>query len=266
MSVGPPPPRLLSFEGGCNFRDMGGYVTADGAMLRWRRLFRSGLMTHFTTADTEAVSTLGIRCIVDLRRVDERRREPTRWADGTVRRISADDGGDATSLGRLRDGGGLDAATARQAMIALYQRMPEWLAPRLRALFVCLVDDDLPLLFNCAAGKDRTGVAAALLLDVLGVPRQTILEDYLLTNEAVDLEGFLHRHRAAALGVAGSRHPLLDIGVEVRRPMLAADVDYLDAALQRIDSEHGSARAYVRDRLGIDNAMLARLRASLLMT
>lgn len=260
------PTRLLPFEGGCNFRDLGGYVTTDGARLRWRRLFRSGIMTHFTAADAEAAAALGIRCIVDLRRADERRNEPTRWAEGVVAMVSEDDAADSASLGKLRDGARLDPEAARQAMILLYQRMPAWLAPRLRALFTRLADDELPLLFNCAAGKDRTGFAAALLLDVLGVPRETVLADYLLTNEAVDLDGFLQQHRAAALGLAGARHPLLGIDTEVRRPMLAADADYLDAALSRIGAEHGSTAAYVRDVLGIEADRLARLRASLLET
>lgn len=257
-------PRLLPFEGGCNFRDLGGYVTRDGAMLRWRHVFRSGLMTHFTDDDVRVAGAIGIRCIVDLRRADERRNEPTRWPDAGVRVVGFDDAQDSILLGNLAQAGTLDVAAAREAMIALYRRMPVQLVPRLRMLFAQLAAGEVPLLFNCAAGKDRTGFAAALLLEVLGVPRETVLADYLLTNETADLEGFLSRHRAAALGVSGVSHPLLDVPPEVRRPMLAADADYLDAALSYIDAGHGSTTAYVREVLGLGDEGMARLRGALL--
>ncbi len=258
------PERLLPLAGGCNFRDLGGYVTTDGARLRWRQVFRSGVMTHLQAADVAALEALGIACVVDLRRADERRSEPTRWPGTSVQLLSHDDPEDAGTLGRLIEGRTLDADAARTAMIELYRLMPQWLVPRLKLIFHTLAASPAPLLFNCAAGKDRTGFAAAVLLECLGVPRDTVLADYLLTNEVARLDAFLMQHQGGQLGVGNSAHPILALPAEVRLPLLAADADYLDAALTGVTEAYGSSQAFVRDGLGLGEGGLAALRRHLL--
>ncbi len=258
------PERLLPLAGGCNFRDLGGYVTADGARLRWRQVFRSGVMTHLQPADVVALERLGIACVVDLRRADERQREPTRWVGTGVRLLSHDDPVDAGTLGRLIEGRSLDANGARAAMIELYRLMPQWLLPRLKLIFQTLAASPAPLLFNCAAGKDRTGFAAAVLLECLGVSRETVLADYLLTNEVARLDAFLSRHQDGQMGVGNAAHPLLALPEAVRLPLLAADADYLDAALTGVASAYGSSQRFVRDALGLGSEGLVALRRHLL--
>lgn len=259
-----PVQRILSLEGGCNFRDFGGYPTADGQQVRRGRLFRSGVLAHLNDADGDIVRGLGIRTIIDMRREQERVREPTRWHGAEVRVRHQDHALDAASLNWIVRGQSQTVDTARDALIGLYRSMPQWLATRLQDLFASLVDDEVPLLLHCSAGKDRTGFGAALVLEVLGVSRETVLRDYALTNEAVDLEAFVLRHHASNMGLADEEHPLLAVPPEARHAMLAADPDYLLAALECVDHTHGSVLAYVRDALGVGGAGIEKLRANLL--
>src|SRR5215813_4128804 len=90
--------RTLSFEGGCNFRDLGGYRARDGREVKWGRVFRTGVLSYFTSNDHPQLSALGVRTICDLRRVDERTREPTRWPDGDTRLMSWDDGSEPPAI------------------------------------------------------------------------------------------------------------------------------------------------------------------------
>jgi protein-tyrosine phosphatase len=84
--------RILNLEGGCNFRDLGGYRTRDGRELQCGRVFRTGVLSYFTPTDQERVNQLGVRVICDLRRSDEREYEPTRWPDANTQHLSWEDG------------------------------------------------------------------------------------------------------------------------------------------------------------------------------
>ncbi len=259
-----PAARVLALEGGCNFRDLGGYTTVDGARLRTGRLFRSGVLAYLTPTDQARLGALGVRTIVDLRRRDEREQEPTRWPDRLVRVLSRDDPGDRSALQGLDGGQPRTAEDMRAAMSALYRGMPAWLGGRLTVLFRALAAGSLPLVFHCSAGKDRTGFAAALVLALLGVPRSTIVADYALTNQAVDFEAFLEAQRASRLGLSGSGHPLLTLEPEARQAMFRADTEYLESAMQAISEEYGSIETYLRVALGVDAAQRERIREQLL--
>ncbi|HYW03987.1 MAG TPA: tyrosine-protein phosphatase [Gammaproteobacteria bacterium] len=243
--------RVLPLEGGCNFRDLGGYRATDGRRVRPARLYRSGVMAYLTPADQQRLARIGVHTIVDLRRADERAQEPTRWPDPTVRVLAHDDPRDRSALQGLAGEQPATRAGMYVAMTGFYRSMPAWLAPRLRLLFEALAGGAVPLVFHCSAGKDRTGLAAALVLELLGVAREDILADYALTNQAVDLEAFLARERSARLGLSDSSHPLLTLEPEARRPMLNADADYLATALDTITAEYGSTEDYLRSVVGI---------------
>jgi protein-tyrosine phosphatase len=133
-------------------------------------------------------------------------------------------------------------------------------------LFRKLADGALPLVFHCAAGKDRTGIAAALILTSLGVPRDTVFDDYLLTDRAVDLEAALFQHRRTSIGVGDEHAHLRTIGREARAPLLEARPEYLDAAIEQIEGEYGSVEVYLRQRLGVTDEMLRSLHSHLLET
>lgn len=256
--------KIIALEGGCNFREIGGYPSLDGRRLRPGRLFRSGVMAYLTPVDQQRLAQLGIRTIVDLRRADERRKEPTRWADRSACVLDADNLQDPPPMLRFTLRGAPTLPRMRQAMIGLYRDMPESLASRMGMMFERLVAGELPLLVHCSAGKDRTGFAVALILEVLGITREAVLQDYTFTNRAVDLERFIFEHRAGAAGLAQSSHPLMQVPSDVRNALLTADPDYLSAALEQLCSDYGSAEGYVERRLGLTPQRLLDLRNLLL--
>lgn len=258
--------RILDLEGGCNFRDLGGYTTRDGRQIQWGRVYRSGVLSYFTPNDQQRLLDLGVRAICDLRRADERQREQTAWPDANTRHLSWDDGHAPPTIMSIATqySHPFTAAGMRAATIDLYRALPAWMAPRLRDMFAHIARGELPILVHCQAGKDRTGLAVALLLEVLGVPQETIVADYLLTNTACDLVQFiLDRHQAKS-GVAASLHPLTTMPEDIRTVLFAAEADYLSAALEQMVSGHGSVAEYLRREAGVDDATRLAVRAALL--
>jgi len=255
--------RILNLEGGCNFRDLGGYRTRDGRELKWGRIFRAGVLSYFTSSDQRQLSQLGVRVICDLRREDEREREQTRWPDANTQHLCWDDGAPPI-IRSFAANHPYTAAGMHAAMIDFYRALPAWIAPRLRGMVLCITQGDLPILVHCQAGKDRTGIAIALLLAVLDVPHETIVEDYLLTNDACDLVQFILMRHQEKLGAAVSDHPLQTMPEDIRRVLFAAHADYLHAALDQIARDHGDILKYLREEIGIDDAMRSQLQAALL--
>jgi protein-tyrosine phosphatase len=257
--------RILNVEGGCNFRDLGGYRTRDGQELKWGRVFRTGVLSYFTPKDQQQLSQLGVRVICDLRRSDERAYEPTRWPDANTQHLSWEDGSAPPTIRTVTANHShpYTAAGMHSAMIDLYRELPAWMAPRLRGFFSRIAHGEVPVLVHCAAGKDRTGIAIALLLAVLDVPHETIVEDYLLTNTC-DILGFTLRQHQAQRRVAAGDHPLLAMPDDIRRVLFAAHSDYLQAAFDQIARDHGDMHEYLRREIGVDDAMRSKVQAVLL--
>lgn len=246
--------RLLPLEGSYNLRDMGGYRGAGGRSVKHGMLYRSGMMSMLTEADERHLAGLGIATVCDLRRPKERGRDPTRWCEPAGTHYWARDYGETSGVlvEMLRDQV-LTADLVREAMIATYRALPVDHAPSYRYMFERLQTGHVPLLFNCSAGKDRTGVGAALILYVLGVSFDDILEDYLLTNEAD------HSRLVARMGPRGEQ--FVEAGAVA--PLMAADADYLATAFDSFERDHGGIDAYLAG-LGVDAAGTVRLRELLL--
>jgi protein-tyrosine phosphatase len=255
--------RILCFEGACNFRDVGGYLTQEGRVVRWAMVYRTGVLSYFTGQDHASLMELGVRAICDLRRAEEREREPTRWPDAAARSLFFSDGDATPTIRALSAGKPSTAGGMFDAMVELYRILPAWMGERIGGMFECLATDHAPLIVHCAAGKDRTGVAVAVLLSALGVPREVVIEDYLLTNEAGDFERFIRSRHAAQLGLADEHHPLLAMPADVRKVLFSADPAFLEAAFDAID-ELGGLERYLERTARVSPESLERVRAVML--
>jgi len=250
--------RIPPLEGALNFRDLGGYAAQDGRTVRWNTLFRSGTTHAMTARDIAALEALRIRYAYDLRSNRERSSRPTRLtavAQLEVRYLEHEHlPGDLQEALKSPHSG---PQQSRQLMISLYRELPDQFAAAYRALFRQIAEGDLPLVFNCTAGKDRTGVAAALLLTAIGVSREQILEDYMLTEQFFE--------RSCEMILADARALLLkDMDRDVWEPLMRVHPDYLNAMFDELMATYGSVENYMRERLGLDETQLARIRQHLL--
>ena len=261
--------RILPLLGGCNFRDFGGYPAADGAAVRWGRLYRSGVLSRLTAGDLDTINGLGLRMVCDLRRTDERAHNPNPDFGTAVTTLSWQTETETSPLRNERFISADSRETARAAMHEMYVRLPFVLRPRLRGVFEGLqksCPEAGAFIVHCSAGKDRTGIAVALILTALGVPRDVVIEDYALTNTAVDLRQQLLGQGATGAGMAVTAAPVLALSEPAREAILAANPDYIVASLDAIDARHGSVLAYLDAELGVDLVAIERLRESLLTT
>jgi protein-tyrosine phosphatase len=249
-------PRLVALHGGCNFRDIGGYPTQAGRTVRWGRVYRAGVLSYFTERDHDTLHGLEVRAVCDLRRAEEREREPSAWPAGENLQRPAhlhwDDGTHTPTIRAFAANRPVTAAGMFDAMIDLYRALPTWMAGRIRGLFDCIATGSVPLVVHCAAGKDRTGVAIAVLLCALDVSRQTAIEDYLLTNDAGDFEQFLRTRHDTQFGLTDIHHPLLSMPDDIRRVLFSAHVDFLQAAFESIDALGGIDR-YLEKTVGVSH-------------
>ncbi len=205
-----------------------------------------------------------MQAVCDLRMADEREQEPTKWLYGQIRALSFDYMDTAPGEQRL-SGAEPTVAGMREAMIAVYRAFPRWMEDPLRGLFRNLEQGRIPMVIHCAAGKDRTGIAVAILLSALCVPRDIIIDDYLLTNASVNYETFIVTHKNSRLGAGNIHHYLLALPAEVLAQIFKADADYLKASLEEIDMKYGGMDAYLATEIGIDNTARQRIADMLLI-
>ena len=254
--------RLHSFERIDNFRDYGDYDTAAGRRIHPGRLLRSAHHARATDADLARLKALDVRTIVDLRRPGERRDQPSRRYEGFAGQVvegGIDDGMEAPHITFLKTQD-LTPESGRRFMTRTYRALP-FDAAHLDVFaryFRALGEAEGAVLIHCAAGKDRTGVLAALTHHLLGVAHDDLVADYLLTNTAVDLAGrapaIAKQLHAMSGRVASEDAVVAFLGVE---PV------YLEAAFDAIRSDFGSINAYLEEALGVDGALRDRIVAGL---
>jgi protein-tyrosine phosphatase len=256
--------RLLPLAGGRNFRDIGGYAAVTGRRVRRGMIFRSGAMAFLTDADHAHLQTRGVRLICDLRTAEERKNEPNNWPDPAVKTLTWDYDPSITSLREFRSAPEFTAESSRAAMMSLYRRMPSAFAKVYADVFRALAVEDLPAVIHCSAGKDRTGLASALVLLALGVQPNDVMNDYALTERVIDLEHLIFTHQQGSVGLGEDHSFLLKLGAEVRRPLVSSPASYLGAALEQIRLDYDSVDGYFQDGMGIAPEVLPRLRSRLL--
>lgn len=244
--------RLLPLEGGQNFRDLGGYRTRGGKTVRWGVLYRSGAMNGLTNNDYAYLEKIGIRTVCDFRSTAERDAAPVRWPGGQTPTVFADDY--AMDMGGMdfRAAASWSADDAKARMAGLYPHLLDQFNGQYRRMFAQLLAGNVPLAFNCSAGKDRTGVAAALVLTALDVPRETVIGDYLLSNRYFDPKKVASDPSTAAW---------TKLPPAVVKAFMGVDRAYIEAVFKVIDAHPGGAKAYLRDKLGLGDAELKQLRA-----
>ena len=241
-------PHSIALEGVSNLRDLGGWPTRDGGRVRRGQVFRSAALHGLTPADIVALRGLGVRHVVDFRGEGERARWPTRLTEGvTIHALTIQPTIGASLRDLVADPNSTSADVVQVMRAAYGAYVTDW-HHRYRAMFDLLLHEEpAPLLFHCTAGKDRTGVAAMLLLAALGVDDDVIHDDYLATNR-------LWRRDAE---VSAGLTPV------VADTLLSVQPAFLEAAYAAIHAGWGSIDAYLHDRLGLDEARLAVLRARL---
>jgi len=253
--------RVIPLQGVHNFRRFGAYSAADGRRVR-DGLYRSGQFSRATEPDRAALKALNVRTVADLRRPREREAEPSHWPQTPgVRVIETDHAGpaEAPHMVFLREKD-LTFENIREFMLATYKRLPfdEGNQHVFREGVKALAnadDNQSGFIVHCAAGKDRTGIFCALVLWEAGVDHDTVVEDYLMTNTVVDFDRI-----AASMGERLAEKYGRTFAEPELRAFLGVDGDYLDAAIEAM----GDPARYLREALGLDEAVLARLRERLL--
>jgi len=248
------PGQSLGIESVPNLRDLGGYTTSDGATVASGLVYRANQLSGITAADMDDLAAIGLENAYDLRTAEEREKRPDELPPG-VNYVWLDVLADSPQAGPaqleklMQDpqqanaalGGGKVEESFRQSyreFVSLPSAQQEF-----GKLFLALGDEkQLPALFHCTTGKDRTGWAAAALLILLGVPKDVVVEDYLRSNDYIlpayqeVIDGFV---------AAGGE-------VEIPRAILGVKKEYLDAALDEMESKYGSIEHYFSEGLGID--------------
>jgi protein tyrosine/serine phosphatase len=233
-----------------NLRDLGGYPTRDGGTTRWRRLFRSDGLHRTDALGGEAVAALGIRRVIDLRTDDER------VNDGffTHRSIEHVHIPIIETMWTMTE---LAAADEVDFLLTGYRLMAAGNGARLGQALLFIADHGHePLVFHCAAGKDRTGVLAALLLALVGVSDEIIAEDFALSGPAA--QQMAAWYRANRTDVA-ERTARMGLDRDQAMRLLSAEPATILTFLAELRAQHGSIEAYV-GRHGVDRAAIDRLR------
>ena len=254
----PVPGTQLDFAGGTNFRELGGYEADEGKHVKWGQIWR-GIPTCKLTgeADRAKLDALGLRLILDLRSVEEAKKEPDYVPDGArlvqICGLCAEDGHEIAFAPGDIDRLMASAPEGYNVPRVMYRRMLTG-NKAFKELFRALEAGETPILFHCSAGKDRTGVAAMLILLALGASDETICADYAQTNvcRRAEIEAVMQEHADEIAADPSCRnHYYRMAGVE---PELAPFV------LDTIRSQFGSAENYLEAEYGLTPARLMRLR------
>ena len=261
--------RHIELQGQSNFRDLGGYETRDGRSMKWGEVYRSGRLPKLTEKDVARLESLGIQTVVNLLTADDvevygHDRLPA-GARGVALPIDSDT---ATEL----------ANSATEALeTGDFSKIPVELNPEIHRILVHdgqeqyasllrLIADpaNRPLVFHCSHGVHRTGTGAAILLSALGVPWETVREDYLMSNtyRRDEVQKRLGQLRHVAAEKQGT--PPEQVDMSNMEAFLIQHGSYIDASYDEMVKTYGSVDAFIRDGLGLSDQEINRLRDELL--
>ena len=246
--------RHVPLQGAVNFRDLGGYSTTDGHHVKWDKIYRSADISKLTDSDMAVLSARHITYDVDLRGVEESSKAPDRLNPHTDY-ILCPAGSDSSMNNWMKQISGLKSGG--DSLMIVYYTNTTYLADRYKPFFnkLLALPDSEALVFHCTAGKDRTGIGAALLLYALGVPYPTIEADYVATN---------YYRSAANEKMIGNMVQLMHVNEGVARDMLRAKKEYLQSTFATIQHQYGSIDQFLRDAVGLDESKINQLKQEFL--
>jgi protein-tyrosine phosphatase len=247
--------RVVALDGGINFRDIGGYINKDGRTVKWRKIMRCGHLAALSDNDLNTLEQIGISRVHDFRRSDEQAQSPS----CAIRADFVDDYqisiGDISRFWEFLFEGELTAESSHQLVVNSYSSCIEVVIPAFSRFMRHIIDNaDNASVFHCSAGKDRTGMAAALILSALDVPRETIIQDYMLTLEHYDsdkLIAIVEDHLRDAKVEQWDRDWLI--------PYCSVHQDNIIAFLDAIDTNYGDVKNYLISALGLTQADLDKM-------
>ncbi|MBC1897233.1 tyrosine-protein phosphatase [Listeria booriae] len=251
--------RTIPLEGCFNFRDLGGYVNTAGKTVKWGKLYRSSLLTNITEKDKDTLEKLGVSWICDLRSTSEIAAKPTpALAHIKNRHIPIGTAKNESTESQKIDIP--DDHRVYEPLMGESYRVFVQSKDGFREIFNDIIEkEEVPFLFHCTAGKDRTGVLGALLLKLLDVPENTILADYELTNQYAD--NILGEMQGLVNAFSNSEKK---IDLENFRPMAEARPAYLEIAFDEMQKEYGSVDAYLEKGIGITPSEKAKFQTMML--
>ena len=260
--------RVIDLEGTTNTRDIGGYQTSDQGTLRWRQIIRSENLSRLTANDFQTLEEIGLKTVIDLRTNKEHDKSPTVWQGDNPPQFFHFPVGDANNdwfkaQRRMMKRNRFTEEQSMELMVEGYRMIAEEGPPSYQKLMEVVLDQsNWPILIHCNAGKDRAGVAVALIMESLGVDREIIMEEYLLTNELgrTEKKAILLSKESRKLG-RGSKFGK-GSSPSAWSPIVGVRAEMLEAFYASVDEKYGSMDAFLTE-LGVDQEARSVLMASL---
>jgi protein-tyrosine phosphatase len=250
--------RLVKLQGAINVRDIGGYKTKDNKQVKWGKIYRSAEINNLTASDIAKLESLSINYILDFRGIQEAAAAPDKIPDG-CERISLSAGsnnienGTSTILKMLKETNNTDS------LMMYFYTVIDSFPQRYKPMFNTLLNqkEDKAILYHCTAGKDRTGIATALILYALGVDEETIMQDYEASNV----------YRAAYNEkMSGMLVKMYGINQEAANALMGVNRKYLQATFNTITARYGTINNYLAKEMGLKNKQINKLKAKYLET
>jgi len=254
--------RLIPMEGVLNFRDLGGIPTKDGRVVKWGKFYRSGKLSELSKRDLQYFSTLGIKTVADFRDDHEIKEDPNRYPENyVVERIRMPIGDTSGNMQReLRKTvkkANPDNFDSEKFVVDVMVEFIDSFAFQYKPFMEYVSNPaKVPLLFHCTAGKDRTGMGAAFLLAMLGVEREVIFGDYLMSNY----------YRNNKINKSLRKATLVGVNQKIAQPLVEVKSSYIAAAFEAIDRNYGSVENFLEEEYGLDETKLTAIRNEFLMT
>ena len=245
--------RLLPMDGAYNTRELGGYKTTYGKSVKWGVLFRSDKLSDISENDQKYLQSLGIKRIVDFRSEEEKTEDPNIIPEG-INYIETPINVDGAMRSKIE--AVLKGETNKEVISFLVDANKEFVTNYTRVyedFLRGLIDEDGPTLFHCTAGKDRAGFAAAITLIALGVSKEDVIEDYMMTN-------VFTKHRIDEMIDKIKLMSLYQADAEILRPLIGVEQIYIETAFKTAEEKYGSLENFIREGLNISDEEIQILR------